>query len=165
MSTTSTPYLFVGTPAHLAAVKADVGKVCGDTALSNDGDLLRLVTSCGGISANGDGNLFYQREFLDTIGPKAHLSARASGSAVHLKWGAKDPTPGSGVAYYELQVRSGRARWHTVLARTHTTSLIYRHTHGAQRYTFRLRARDRVDNWGAWVSARASARASARGIR
>jgi len=32
-------------------------------------------------------------------------------------------------------------------------TLTYRGVHPGHRYTFHLRARDHVDNWGAWVSA------------
>jgi hypothetical protein len=98
------------------------------------------------------GNLYYKKEFLDVVGPKSRLTVSRGAGRVLLQWTARDPTPGSGVAYAQIEVRSGTSRWAVVANATRSHSLTYTVQRGRS-YAFRLRARDRVNNWGPWVAA------------
>jgi hypothetical protein len=150
------PFVFTGSPGGMTSVGSLVGAApdCFYTSLTNEGNLFRFAASCDHATTIGKGQLYYKAEFLDTVGPVARLHAPShASSSISLSWSAKDPQPGSGVASYELQVRIDGGAWKTLLGSTKTRALTYRGAHRGHRYTFRLRARDRVDNWGAWVSA------------
>jgi hypothetical protein len=155
------PYLFTGAPGQLAAVGSleAANPNCFATFLAHEGNLLRFVTTCDAPANLGKGQLSYKAEFLDTVGPKAHLSVSGHASTtIHLAWSATDPQPGSGVAAFELQGRAKGEAWRTLLASTATRSLTYHAAVRTSRYAFRLRAKDHVDNWGAWATASAAAR-------
>lgn len=145
-----------GTASHLSPVSPGLPRTasCGDSALSTDGDLFRLAAACGLGLGQQYGKLYFKKEFLDVVGPKARLRivGRTGTGRVTLRWSAHDPTPGSGVASYQLQVRRGTGAWGLVASATHARTAVYQTQRGAH-YTFRLRARDRVNNWGKWVSA------------
>jgi Fibronectin type III domain len=150
------PFLFVGAPGQMAAVASLEGANpdCFATSLANEGNLFRFVAACDQAASIGKGQLSYKAELLDTVGPVAQLHAPGhASSSIQLHWSAKDPQPGSGVASYQLQVRADGGAWKTLLGSTAARTLTYRGARSGHRYTFRLRARDRVDNWGAWVSA------------
>lgn len=150
------PFLFTGILGHLASVGSleSAGANCFATSLTNEGNLFRFVTTCDGAANIGKGRLSYKAEFLDSVGPVASLHAPAhAASSIRLHWSAKDPQPGSGVASYELQVRVDGSAWKTLLGSSPATKLTYKGAHHGHRYGFRLRAKDRVGNWGAWVSA------------
>ncbi|HEX8917147.1 MAG TPA: fibronectin type III domain-containing protein [Chloroflexota bacterium] len=153
----SVPFVYTGSPEQMSAVGSLEGKSpnCFATSLANEGNLFRFVAACDQPSTLSRGQLYYKAEFLDTVGPVAHLvaTARASAPAIGLHWSARDPQPGSGVAFYSVEVRDATGSWHTLLASTHATQLIYRQAHAGHRYIFRLRAQDRTANWGAWVMA------------
>lgn len=148
-------YLMAGTATRLTSIATGLPKdaSCGDTALSTDGDIFRLTVNCGIGTGKLSGILFYKKEFLDVVGPKASLrvSRPISAGKVRLQWSAYDPTPGSGIGYYQLEVRGGTAAWKMVARSTRARSITYL-TQRGHKYTFRLRARDRVNNWGKWVS-------------
>ncbi|HEX6509201.1 MAG TPA: hypothetical protein VF221_16355 [Chloroflexota bacterium] len=151
----NTLHLMTGTPGHLVSINPGLPHAasCGDSTLSSDGDLFRLTANCGTGLMALSGNLYYKKEFLDVVGPNAKLavSRRAGAGKALLQWTARDPTPGSGVAYFQVEVRSGSGRWQVAAGATRGHSLTY----SVQRnhsYTFRLRARDRVNNWGRWVT-------------
>lgn len=155
------PFLFTGAPGHMTAVGSLEGANadCFATFLAHEGNLFRFVTACDAPTNLGKGQLSYKAEFLDTIGPKARLSAPGQAStSIKLRWSAQDPQPGSGVAAFELQQRAGGGGWKTILQSTTTRTFTYHAAHRGIRYTFRLRARDRVDNWGAWVLASTAVR-------
>jgi hypothetical protein len=155
------PFLFTGAPGQMSSVGSLEGANpdCFATSLTNEGNLFRFVTTCDGAANLGKGQLSYKAEFLDTVGPIAQLHApRHATSTIQLRWSAKDPQPGSGVASYELQSRVDGGAWKTLLGSTAATKLTYRGAQHGHRYTFRLRAKDRVDNWGAWVLATTSVR-------
>ncbi|HZS94986.1 MAG TPA: hypothetical protein VFA78_09330 [Chloroflexota bacterium] len=153
----NTPQLRTGTPSHLTPITLDLPKnaSCGDTSLSSDGDLFRVALSCGLGSQQLAGKLFYKREFLDVVGPKSHLLARKTRSGIQLTWRAQDPTPGAGVAGFQLQVRASGGQWRALPAPAHSRSLLY-HASSGRHFVFRVRARDRVNNWGPWITAAAS---------
>lgn len=159
------PQVWTGTPGHwsVGALEVPAGNNCTSPALSSDGDIFRLLVVCGGAggNANPHADLYYTPEFLDVVGPTITqfvVPATATPPSVTLRWSAQDPTPGSGVAYYELQVSDNGGPEQTVVAATRSRFLIYTHLAAGHRYTFRLRARDRVNNWGGWVSATTQAR-------
>lgn len=156
----NTLHLRAGTPGHLVSIKPGLPRTasCGDSALSSDGDLFRLTVNCGpGLMALG-GTLYYKKEYLDVVGPHARLTVSRGADASHivLRWTARDPTPGSGVAYAHIEVKSGATGWRVLAGSTRTHSITYavqRH----RSYKFRLRVRDRVNNWGPWIAAGARA--------
>jgi hypothetical protein len=156
------PFVYVGSPGHMVPVGALAGSNpdCFATSLANEGSLFRFIATCDHPASLSRGQLYYKAEFLDTVGPVARLfvPSSAKASAIGLRWSARDPQPGSGVAYYQLAVRVGPGPWHTVLKSTHTTQMTYRQARPGHRYTFRLRARDRTANWGAWVMGSTQAR-------
>jgi len=149
------PFLYTGAPGQMALAGSLAGATqdCFSTSLANEGNLFRFVATCDHPTSVNQGQLYYKAEFLDTVGPVAQIVAlsRAKAPAIGLYWSARDPQPGSGVDYYQLQVRDRVVAWHTLQASTHAKQLIYRQARPGHRYTFRLRARDRTDNWGAWV--------------
>jgi hypothetical protein len=150
------PFVFTGSPGRMTSVGSLVGvnPDCFYTSLTNEGNLFRFVASCDHATSIGKGQLYYKAEFLDTVGPVAQLHAPAHASSnIQLHWSARDAQPGDWVASYQLQYRVDSGVWKTLLASTTARKLTYRGAHRGHRYTFRLRARDRVDNWGAWVSA------------
>jgi len=134
---------------------------CDHLGLSTDGDIFRLVADCGHAPGKTNTALYYQEEFLDVVGPtmtSLRVPATTTAPSVHLSWSAQDPTPGSGVAYYEAQVKEDGGAWQDVVpGGTRSRSLDYTKTRAGHTYTFRVRARDRVNNWGGWVSASARA--------
>jgi hypothetical protein len=148
------PFLLTGASGHLAAVGSLEGANadCFASFLAHEGNLFRFVTTCDSPSTIGKGQLSFKSEFLDTVGPIAHLSVRGhASSGIQLHWSAKDPQPGSGVAFFELQRRAGQGAWKTVLKSTTTHALSYPASSGGTRYGFRVRAIDHVANWGAWT--------------
>jgi len=150
------PFLFTGAPGQMAAVGSLEGATpdCFATSLTNEGNLFRFVATCDHAATIDMGQLYYKAEFFDTVGPMAQLHAPAHASSnIQLHWSARDAQPGDWVASYELQVRLDGGAWKTLLASTTARKLTYRGAHRGHRYTFHLRAKDRVDNWGAWVSA------------
>lgn len=105
---------------------------------------------------SGPHDLFYLPEFLDVVGPMMlSLTVLETSTGVthgpRLAWSAQDPTPGSGVAYYAVQVRDNNGPWQIVVPATRSVGLEYTRVQVGHRYTFRVRARDRVNNWGAWA--------------
>lgn len=153
----NTPHLLVGTPGVLQPIALTrlPALSCGDTTLSSDGDLFRVGFTCGTDIQQLSGNLYYAPEFFDVVGPTTRLSVPATAAApsVRLTWSAQDPTPGSGVAYYSVQVSDAGGPWTSVVAATRSTSLTYATAQAGHHYTFRVRARDKVNNWGPWSSA------------
>lgn len=152
----SVPHLLTGTPGHWteAPLALAAASNCSGTALSSDGDIFRLVYGCHQGVAGND-NLYYKPEFLDVVGPTTQLSVPATPTAPSLTitWSAQDPTPGSGVAAYEVQVREDNGPWQMAVTSTRSTSLVFTDAVAGHDYTFQVRARDNVDNWGNWVSA------------
>lgn len=151
------PFVFTGSPGHVSMIGSLEGRSpnCFATSLAKEGNLFRFVAACDHRATLSKGQLYYKAELLDTVGPVAHVfaPARVKTPMIGLHWSARDPQPGSGVASYALEVRDGAGSWHTLLASTHATKLIYRQARPGHRYTFRLRARDLTANWGAWVMA------------
>ncbi len=153
------PFLFTGALGQLTAVGSleTTNPNCFATFITNEGNLFRFMTTCDAPANLGKGQLSYKAEFLDTVGPIAHLSAPGhASSTIKLGWSATDPQPGSGVAAFELQERANGSPWKTLLAATTSRALNFHATHRGTRYSFRLRASDHVQNWGAWVSASTS---------
>jgi hypothetical protein len=152
-------HLLTGTPGHWVEAPLTRGNdnAKASPALSSDGDLFRVVYSNPVDNAgSATTNVFYKPEFLDVVGPTTHLSVPATVTApsIRIRWSAQDPTPGSGVAHCVVQVRDGAGPWQDLTPQgTRSTFLVYAHLQSGHRYTFRVRARDKVNNWGAWVSA------------
>jgi hypothetical protein len=149
------PFVFTGGLGHMTSL-GDLGSTessCFSTSMATEGALFRFLITCDHVASLGKGQLYYRAELLDKRGPVARLFAPATSRApaVGLRWSAKDPRPGSGVAYFELQVREGTGPWHTITGNTRATSLTYRKEHAGHHYSFRLRARDHTANWGKWV--------------
>lgn len=149
------PHALTGTPGHWseAALGLAPNTMCKTPTLSSDGDLFRLVVACH-KGVEGADNLLYKPEFLDVVGPATTigtLPAHATAPSITLSWSAQDRTPGSGVADYAVQVRENGGPWQVVVAATRSTSLIYTHAQAGHTYTFRVRARDKVNNWGPWA--------------
>ena len=155
------PYVFTGSPGQLVSVSSLEGKTpdCFATSLSNEGSLFQFVAACDQPSTLSKGQLYYKAEFLDTVGPIARLQTptRAT-SHIQLHWSASDPRPGSGVASYQLRVRVDGGAWKTLLESTSARTFTYHQKQGGHHYTFRVRAKDRVDNWGGWASVSVSVR-------
>jgi hypothetical protein len=150
------PFVFTGAPGSMSSVGSLVGvnPDCFYTSLTHEGNLFRFVVACDHATAIGKGQLYYKAEFLDIVGPIARLHAPAFGSSnIQLHWSARDPKPGSGVASFQLLDRVDSGGWKTLLGSTTARTLTYHGARSGHRYTFRLRAVDRVGNWGAWVSA------------
>lgn len=151
----SVPFLFTGAPGQMSPVRSLVGKAsdCFATSLANEGNLFRFAASCDHPATIDKGQLYYKAEFLDTMGPISRLEARNHGSSsIQLRWSARDPQPGSGVASYQLQARMAAGGWKSILRSTTKRTLTY-HVVRRGTYTFRVRARDHARNWGNWVSA------------
>jgi hypothetical protein len=155
------PFVVTGSPGHMFAVGSLEGKSpnCFATSLAKEGNLFRFVAACDHPTSLSKGQLYYKAELLDLVGPVAQLHAsRAASTSILLRWTGHDPAPGSGVAAFELQSRTGGGAWKTLLKSTTSQTLAYHATQRSARFTFRLRARDRAANWGAWVSAGISTR-------
>ena len=152
-----------GTPGNLTPARTTLAAdaECAHPALATDGDIFRLVADCGYAPGKTNTFLYNQEEFLDVVGPtmtSLRVPATTTAPSVHLSWSAQDPTPGSGVAYYEAQVKEDGGAWQDVVpGGTRSKSLDYTKVRAGHTYTFQVRARDRVNNWGGWVSASARA--------
>jgi len=152
-----------GTPGSLTPARTTLAAnaECDHPGLATDGDIFRLVADCGHAPSKVNTALYYQEEFLDVVGPtmtSLRVPAMTTAPSVHLSWSAQDPTPGSGVAYYEVQVKEDGGAWQDVVpGGTRSRSLDYTKARAGHTYTFQVRARDRVNNWGGWVSASARA--------
>lgn len=150
-------HVMTGLPGHLKDLvpfTPTIPSSCARPVLSTDGDLFRVIQICSNVGAKG-GNIYYTPEYLDVVGPTATITKiKAAGpGAIRLAWSAQDPTPGSGVAYYQVQVRVNGGAWQDVVTATQSLFLVYKQAQAGKSYTFRVRARDKVNNWGAWVSA------------
>jgi hypothetical protein len=124
--------------------------------LSTDGRLFRVIQVCSNVRTKGS-NLYYTPEFLDVNGPtitSLEVPATSTSPAVTVRWTAQDPTPGAGVADYEVQVRTdnGPCQWAVPGGVTPVATLNDHPVGAGHHYAFQVRARDRVGNWGAWVS-------------
>jgi hypothetical protein len=154
------PFVFTGSPGRMSAVGSLEGKSpnCFATSLAKEGNLFRFVAACDHPASLSKGQLYYKAESLDVVGPVARLhTSRSASMSILLRWTARDPSPGSGVASFELQSRTQGGAWTTLLKSTTRRVFTYHATQRGGRYTFRLRARDRAANWGAWVVAGTSA--------
>ncbi len=150
-------HVLTGLPGHFQEVvpfKPPVPSSCLRPVLSTDGDIFRVIQLCSNNGAKG-ANLFYTPEFLDVVGPTTQITkiGAAGLGAIRVAWSAQDPTPGSGVAYYQVQVRVNGGAWQNVVAATQSHFVVYNGAQAGKTYTFRVRARDKVNNWGAWVTA------------
>ncbi|MBX3031386.1 MAG: hypothetical protein KF809_14660 [Chloroflexi bacterium] len=98
-------------------------------------------------------------EGADRTKPKATLTKATSavGSrTAKLRWSGTDPKlvkRTAGVASYDVQRRTGDGAWTTIRSRTTATSATTAGTKGV-RYEFRVRARDKAGNIGAWSPVR-----------
>jgi hypothetical protein len=152
-------HMLTGTPGHWtqAALDARSNSYHASVAVASDGDIFRLVYSDPRDNAGAySTDLYYTPEFLDVVGPTTHLAVPATATApsIRISWSAQDPTPGSGVAYYVVQMRMDSGPWQDLTPTgTRSTFLVYAHLQAGHRYTFRVRARDKVNNWGSWVYA------------
>ncbi len=130
---------------------------CRRPVLSTDGDLFRVLQTCINVGSAAPGtNLYYTSEYLDVVGPTTRITGiRDAGPAViRVSWMAQDPTPGSGVAYFMVQVSDNGGPWQTLAAKTNSLYLDYKLARTDHTYTFQVRARDKANNWGPWVSAK-----------
>jgi len=152
-----------GTPGSLTRARTTLAADanCDHPGLATDGDIFRLVADCGYPPGKINTFLYGQQEFLDVVGPtmtSLRVPATTTAPSVPLSWSAHDPTPGSGVASYEVQVKEDGGAWRNVVrGGTRSRSFDYTKARAGHTYTFRVRARDRVNNWGRWVSARTRA--------
>jgi hypothetical protein len=150
-------HVLTGLPGHFQEVvpfKPPIPSGCLRPVLATDGNVFRVLQVCHNVGAKG-GNLFYTPEFDDVVGPTTHITgiSAAGSGAIRVAWSAQDPTPGSGVAYAQVEVRVDGGAWQTVVAATQASFIVYTHAQPGKTYTFRVRARDKVNNWGAWVTA------------
>lgn len=154
-------HVLTGLPGHFkesVPLEPPLPSSCWSPVLSTDGDLFRVVQECSNVGPNTSGsgdNLYYTPEFLDVVGPTTHISGISSAGpgAIRVAWSAQDPTPGSGVAYAQVQVRVDGGAWQNVVTATQSHFIVYTHAQAGHTYTFRVRSRDKVNNWGAWVTA------------
>jgi hypothetical protein len=150
-------HVLTGLPGHfqeMVLFKPKIPSSCLRSVLSTDGNVFRVLQTCSNNGVPG-GNLFYTPEFDDVVGPTTHITgiSAAGSGAIRVAWSAQDPTPGSGVAYSQVEVRVDGGAWQTVVAATQSSFIVYTHAQAGKTYTFRVRARDKVNNWGAWVTA------------
>jgi len=151
-------HVLTGTPGDWTNdTPLGVDRSCTSPVLSSDGgdgNPFRLALDCGHGRDTGSGNVFYATEFLDKIGPaitRLTVPATAAVGPITVAWQAQDPAPGAGVASYDVQVsQDNGATWQDVVrGGTASTSLTYTVRTG-HRYIFRVRAIDKVNNWGTW---------------
>lgn len=150
-------HVLTGQPGHFqetVPLKPPVPSNCLRPVLSTDGDIFRLLQACSNNGVKGV-NLYYAAEFLDVVGPATRITGigAAGRGAIRVAWSALDPTPGSGVAYYQAQVRMDNGEWQDVVTATQSQFIVYKKAQPGHTYTFRVRALDKVNNWGNWASA------------
>jgi len=101
----------------------------------------RLMDAAGNIGAIGIGNIL-----LDTLAPVTKLAGFPEVSyraALNVSWEATDA--GSGVAWYDVQYKTGDGPWTDWVVRANTTSAVFTGEDG-KTYSFRARAQDRAGN-------------------
>lgn len=90
----------------------------------------------------------------DRTAPRARFtSAGVDGSVVRLRWTGSDPVLATGTAGlrgYDLERRSPGGPWRRIRNATRDRSYVRRHTPG-RTFEYRLRARDKAGNRGAWT--------------
>lgn len=115
-----------------------------------------------GVAVAENGASYWTVVFIegaDRTKPKATLTKASSAvgsSTAKLRWSGTDPklvTHTAGLASYDVQRRTGGGTWTTIRSRTTATSLTKSGTTGV-RYEFRVRARDKAGNIGAWSPVR-----------
>ncbi len=147
-------HVLTGLPGHFTetVLRPATPTNCLRPVLAFDGPVFRVLQACSNTTEPGL-NLFYTPEFYDVVGPATQITKviNLGPGTIQLYWTAQDPTPGSGVAYAEVQVRVNGGAWQTVAAAAHATVVLYRQAQPGNTYTFRVRARDKVNNWGTWV--------------
>jgi hypothetical protein len=95
----------------------------------------------------------------DRTDPRASLtslSSQVGSRRARVDWSGADPllvTRTAGIASYDVQRRPTGGSWVTVRSRVTGTAASVTGTRGV-RYQFRVRARDRAGNIGAWSSVR-----------
>ncbi|HVA91301.1 MAG TPA: fibronectin type III domain-containing protein [Chloroflexota bacterium] len=152
-------HVLTGLPGHFKEIvpfQPPIPSSCLRPVLSTDGNVFRVLQVCSNVGSNTKGvNLYYTPEFLDVVGPITHITAisAAGPGQIRVAWTAQDPTPGSGVAYAQVEMRMDGGAWQTVVAATQSSFIVYTHAQVGHTYTFRVRSRDKVNNWGAWVTA------------
>jgi hypothetical protein len=134
--------------------KPKIPSNCLRSVVSTDGNVFRVLQTCYNVGTSGV-NLFYTPEFDDVVGPVTQITSisAAGPGAIRVAWSAQDPTPGSGVAYAQVEVQVNGGAWQYVTKATQSVFIMYTHAQAGQTYTFRVRSRDKVNNWGAWVTA------------
>ncbi len=92
----------------------------------------------------------------DTVPPTAHilpLTPYQDAAQFTVRWSGSDEPGGSGLATYDVQVRTGpNGGWADLLTTTTLTQTVVNGLDG-QTYAFRVRARDRAGNLGAYPAA------------
>jgi hypothetical protein len=149
-------HVLTGLPGHLKELvpfKPPIPSSCSRTVLSTDGNVFRLLQTCNNNGVPG-GNLFYSPEFDDVVGPITKITSISTTGpgTIRVAWTAQDPTPGTGVAYSAVQVRVDGGAWQPVTASTPATFAVYTHAQAGHTYMLRVRSRDKVNNWGSWVT-------------
>jgi hypothetical protein len=86
------------------------------------------------------------------VAPKVKLRAATFGTSAPttVSWSATDK--GSGVHTYQLQVSRNGGAWSSITLPSRLTTSVTRSLSTTGTYRFRVRARDRVGNWSAWVA-------------
>ncbi len=118
-----------------------------------------------GITAGPDGNMWFTefdgdaigRAVVDhappvvrapTHGPALNWATGTSTVPMRVGWSATDAK--SGVARYELQLRTDGGSYTAVSLPSATSTSIVRHLAPSHAYQFRVRALDGAGNWSAW---------------
>ncbi len=117
-----------------------------------------------GLAVDGAGNKLWTAVFLkgpDRTGAWSRMSSLIRGGTlagrvqISVRWTGADVRLAAltaGLASYQLQRRTDGGSWTTVWSATTPTSLSGYFTPG-HRQEFRVRARDRAGNYGAWTTA------------
>jgi len=89
---------------------------------------------------------------IDGIAPTAEISPLPEAQERTwwiVSWSGSDDL--SGVAGYQVQVQEGDGPWRLWIQDTAFTQALFVSRQPGTRYAFRVRARDRAGNWGAWT--------------
>jgi hypothetical protein len=82
------------------------------------------------------------------VRPGTGVTPTATSRPVDVSWSGHDR--GTGIARYQLQRSRSGGAWRTITLPTARTTLIRLQLGADSSYRFRVRARDRAGNWGAW---------------
>lgn len=110
---------------------------------------LAILLALGGLALRAGGTVGDTEAPVVTVSSPAISTSVSKTETFRVSWAGLDPSPSSGIAFYDVQVRAGSGLWTNWLIHRIGTSADYIGNQGAV-YHFRARGTDVAGNIGKW---------------